>query len=168
MEDEEVKPSFHPSSFQRERDFDGAARRDDAPALPVNLHVGEAFGRVYEYALDLMRRQARVGFEHAGDRRGDDGRGERGAVNELVVLAYHVVLAKLDGDELAYEIDGERARVVEVAVNVLVLFDERAQLFVRGAVELRVKLRLGGRRRVRQNRRGNPYAGRDDFGLLQT
>src|ERR1043165_8943750 len=94
--------TLQPSPFQRERDFDGAARGDDAPALAVNLHVGQALGRVHKYALDLLRRQGRVGFEHAGDRRGDDGRGERGSVNELVVLAYHVRFAKLDGDELAY------------------------------------------------------------------
>src|ERR1051325_6922568 len=77
-------------SFQRERDFDGAARGDDAPALSVDLYVGEALGRVDEYALDLLRREVRVGFEHARDRRGDDGRGERSPVHELVVLAYHV------------------------------------------------------------------------------
>jgi hypothetical protein len=48
-----------------------------------------------------------------------------------------------------------------------VRFNERAQLFVSGAVELGVEFGCGCGRRVRQDGRGNPYAGRDDFGLLE-
>src|ERR1700749_897391 len=66
---------------EREGELDGAARRDDPPALPVDLYVGQALGGVDEYALDLLRRERGVGFDHAGDRRGDDGRGERSSAN---------------------------------------------------------------------------------------
>src|SRR3712207_1092400 len=111
--------------LEGEGDFDGAAGGDDAPALSVDLDAGEALGRVDEDALDLLRREVRVRLEHAGHGRGDDGRGERGAVNELVVLAYHVRLVELDGDELANQVGRERARLVDVAVNALVLLDER-------------------------------------------
>src|SRR5437764_3541910 len=149
-----------------ERKLDGAARRDDAPALSVYLDVWQALGGVNQYALDLLRRERRVCFEHAGDRGGDEGRGERCAVNELVVLAYHVGLLELDEDELAQEVEGKRSRFVEVAVNVAVFFDERAQFFVGGAIQFRVKLRLVCRGRVREYGRGNPDAGRDHVGLL--
>src|ERR1043166_356280 len=108
---------------EREGKLDGAARGDDAPALSVYLDAGQALGWVNEDALALLRREARVGFEHAGDGRGDDGRGERCAVNELVVLADHVGLVELHRDELAQEVDGERARVVEAAVNLAALLD---------------------------------------------
>src|ERR1043166_1484881 len=87
---------------EREGKLDGAARGDDAPALSVYLDAGQALGCVNEDALDLLRREARVGFGHAGD----DGRGERCAVNELVVLADHVGLVELHRDELAQEVDG--------------------------------------------------------------
>src|SRR5947209_4273042 len=153
---------------ERERPAAGAARGDDAPALPVYLDARQALGGVNEYSFDLLRRQSGVGFEHAGDGRGDDGRGERGAVNELVVLADDIVLVELDGDELAQEVRGQVARVREVAVNAPVLLDEGPQLLVGRAVEARVEFGLGGGGRVRQDGRGNPYAGRDDFGLLQT
>src|SRR5215211_7499038 len=115
-----VTSSFRlpPSSFHCERQLDGAAGGDDAPALAVYLDVGQPLGRLDEDALDLLRREVRVGFEHAGDGRGDDGRGERGAVDELVVLADDVGLVELDRDELADEVLGERARVIDVAVHV--------------------------------------------------
>ena len=149
-----------------ERKLDGAARRDDAPALSVYLDAGQALGGFNQYALDLLRRERRVCFEHAGDRGGDEGRGERCAVNELVVLADYVGLVELDGDELAQEVEGKRARFVEAAVNVFVFFDERSQFFVGGAIQFRVKLGLGCRGRMRKYGRGNPYAGRDDLWLL--
>src|SRR5205085_915065 len=151
---------------QCECQFNCAAGSDDAPALSVNLDSGQALGGVNQYALDLLRREQGVCFEHAGDRGGDERRGERRAVNELVVLAYHVGLLELDVDELAQEVEGKRSRFVEVAVNVAVLFDEGAQFFVRRAIQFRVKLRLGGCGRVRQDGRGNPDAGREHVGLL--
>ena len=52
---------------QRERDFDGAARRDDAPTLTVNLDGGEPLGGVNQNPLHLLRGEARVRFEHACD-----------------------------------------------------------------------------------------------------
>src|SRR5215204_2890604 len=152
---------------ERERQLDGAARGDDAPALSVYLDARQPLGRLDEDALVLLRRKRGIGFEHAGDGRGDDGRGERGAVHELVVLADDVGLVELDRDELADEVLGKCARLVDVAVYVLTLFDELEQLFVRGAVEPCVQLGLGGRGRVRKYWRGHPDAGRDDLGLLQ-
>src|ERR1044071_4471999 len=117
--------SFTPPSLpnllrpEREGDLDGAAGGDDAPALPVYLDAGQALGRVDEDALDLLRRESRVGFEHAGDGRRDNRGGERRSVNELVVLGDDIRLVELDRDELAYEIDGQRPRVVDVAVDAL-------------------------------------------------
>src|SRR5437588_9216365 len=126
-----VSPRPSSAGTQRERQLDGAAGSDDAPTLSVNLDSGQPLGGINQYALDLLRRETGVCFEHACDRGGDERRGERRAVNELVVLAYHVGLLELDVDELAQEVEGKRSRFVEVAVNVAVLFDERAQFFVR-------------------------------------
>lgn len=52
---------------ERARELDCAAWGDDAPALPVNLDIGQPLGCVDEYALDLLRRERGVGLDHTGD-----------------------------------------------------------------------------------------------------
>src|SRR5687768_2047549 len=80
--------------------FDCSSGSYHTPSLPFYFYTGHTFGRLNQNPFHLLRRKGGVRFQHASHYGRDDGGGERGSVNVLVMLVDDVAFPKLDSDQL--------------------------------------------------------------------
>src|ERR1044072_9110006 len=128
----------------------------------------QAFGGRDQNAFHLLRRKIGVGFEHTGDDGRNDRRGKRSSVDVFVIAVDDIFIAYLQRDDLPQSIDRLVKRGIELGNDTRGGGDDTGQVAVLCLIENFQKRGFLGGRRVGQDRRRNPDAGRNYFGLLKT